>query len=269
MLAKHLLTLPSCRQAQDWQADLEREFGWGKTETCCNTSTPSPRSPHPMITPPLAQTTPESSIIISQPHLATWHLLTPFYCLFPVSQFSPLLKGSVSSESLALPLCAQGCRSLIKTFNKTHLSYNSYIMLTIWMTPLKEVPVFPYPLLILSELLPSPWQNSSLPVPMSSLLRGKKGEGGQKLWKLKQSPSVGASHHHHPPAHPRVCARLTQDHSRSGFCHYGAVWLWTKSPYLSDCQFLHLKSKATGFHNMWCVLLRCKTMNLVTMNLSW
>lgn len=165
-LATHLLTLASCSTrltGQPW------ELG------CCKLKHVATCPCYEDSSPPLTNYTRKNSIILSQSHLGTWHQLTPFYCLFPMSQFSTLLKGLVSSESLALSLCAQGSRSLIKMLNKTHLSSNLDIMLT----PFKEVPVLPYPLFLLSKLLPSLGQNTSLPVPQGVLAIAGQGRGGR------------------------------------------------------------------------------------------
>lgn len=62
------------------------------------------------------------------------------------------------------------------------------------MTPFKEVPVFFCSLFLLSELLPSLGQNSSLPVPVClSCLRARERKMGKGFWKFTQMPSMGSA----------------------------------------------------------------------------
>lgn len=121
MLAKPLLTLPQL-QAQEWQADLEREWGQNLLR-----QVPS------MTPPPLlsrTRTTPLHHYYYSTVPTGNFTLADTFLlCISNVS--ISLLKGLVSPESLARSLCAQGCRSLIKMLKKTHLSSNLHIMLAI------------------------------------------------------------------------------------------------------------------------------------------
>lgn len=109
-------------QAQDWHADLEREWGGGcklKLQLVgCGYSSSTFTN----------YTRRQYHFIVTPGNLT----LTDTFLLFIANvSISTFLKDWVSSEKLALGLCAQGWRSLIKMLSKTHLSSNLYIMLTI------------------------------------------------------------------------------------------------------------------------------------------